>query len=373
MVGILGGLAALALVLLLRPFLPALAVAGVAATLAHPLHRWATGWIRPPGLAAFVVTAAIFLLVLAPLVGVALLVGQQALAGIEWLAREAPEVLAEGRWTGTVGELAAAVGLDPAELSALLAAQLQEVANLLASRTLSFLSGLGGWLLQGGAALFTLHYLLRDGPSFVATLRWLMPLEPAQTDRLLVQAREVTHATVYGNVLVAAVQGALGGLAFWLVGLPAATLWGTIMGVLSLIPIVGPPFVWVPAAAWLLLEGEIARGVALIAVGALLISTIDNLLRALFISGRAQLHPLIVFFSVLGGIVLFGAAGVVVGPVVFVLALTLVEMARLSMGPGVPPPPGGVLPGTPRARETVEVAEGTREGDAGGRRADAGG
>ena len=178
--------------------------------------------------------------------------------------------------------------------------------------------------------MVTLFYLLRDGAQLVAGVRRAVPLEPERFDQLLARARDVTHATVFGNVLVAIVQGTLGGIAFALVGLPAATLWGTIMGFLALIPMVGPPLVWGPAAIYLALGGEIVRALVLAAIGALVIGSVDNLLRAVFVGGRARVHSLVVFLSVLGGIFVFGAVGVIAGPVLFVLAQLALEMGRLA-------------------------------------------
>jgi predicted PurR-regulated permease PerM len=172
-------------------------------------------------------------------------------------------------------------------------------------------------------------------------VRWIIPLESAQTQRLLRLAREAIHATVLGNVVVALVQGVLGGIAFWLVGLPGAVFWGVVMGLLSLLPLVGPTFVWVPGAIILFATGQYWNAIALTAVGAVLISTIDNVLRSILISGRAELHPLAVFFSILGGIILFGAVGVLLGPVLFVLAFTVLEMGRMAL---LPQPPDATEP-----------------------------
>lgn len=344
----LGIAAAWVMALHLWPFLPALVVSAVAATLAYPLYaRGVVRWGHPSVLAGLT-TLAVFLLVLVPMVGVGLLIGREAAAGIGWLADRTPELLDDGPAIFLVLEdLAARLGLEPGEMGAMITDQLQLLANVLATRTVAFASGVGGWLLQVGAAVFTLYYMLRDGEALMAAVRWMAPLDDDQTDQLVRRARDVTYATVLGNLLVAAVQGLLGGLAFWAVGIPSAALWGTIMAVMSLIPVIGPPVVWVPGVVYLFASGSLGGAVVLLAFGALVISTVDNVLRTVLVSGRAHLHPLVVFFSVLGGIFLFGAMGVLVGPVVFVLALAVFEMARLALDPpGTPAPPlGGFLLG----------------------------
>ena len=344
---LLGGAAAFVIGLLLGPFLPAMVTSGVLAVLVYPAYRPIERRISRKNLAALIGTVIVFFLILLPVAGLSILLLDHIRTGADWIATEAPAFIAPGGPLSSWLQLAAdRIGIDPSGLGSTLREQAQNVANVLAGRTVSFLSGLGGWLLQGGAALFTLFYLLRDADSLVRTLKWVVPLEPAKSEELFARAKEVTYATVYGNVAVALVQGILGGLAFWALGISGAALWGTIMGVLSLLPLVGAFLVWLPAAVLLVLTGKIAKGIILFAIGALIISTVDNVLRTLLVSGRTQLHPLAVFFSVLGGIFVFGGVGLFVGPVLFVIALTVLEMARRSLEPGsaeAPASPGGVL------------------------------
>lgn len=332
------------LVELLAPFLPALVTSAVLAVLVYPayarLESWITArgtWLGHRNVAAFAGTVAVFFLVLIPLVGVSLVLVQEVARSAEWAVREAgrmlgPEGLLRG-WARAAGEF---LGVDGIELRQSMTDQLQGGVSTLTARTLGFLSGLGGWLLQAGVALFSLFYLLRDADGIVRAVRWLVPLEEEETGRLFDRSRDVIYATVYGNIVVAAVQGLLGGLAFWAAGLPAAVLWGTVMGVLSLLPVVAAPLVWVPAGGYLLAGGRTLEGVLVLAFGALVIGTVDNYLRAIIVSERAQLHPLAVFLSVLGGIFLFGAAGLFLGPVLFVVGLSLLEMARLALDAEAP-------------------------------------
>jgi predicted PurR-regulated permease PerM len=181
-----------------------------------------------------------------------------------------------------------------------------------------------------------------------------VPLASGPTELLALRAKEVMFAAVFGHVFVALVQGLLGGLAFWVLGVPTPMVWGVLMSGLSLIPLVGPAFVWVPAGAVLIATGAPIRGVLLLAFGLFVISTVDNVIRAVLVSARARVHPLVVFFGVLGGILMFGAVGILVGPVLIVLAGALMEMARLSLFPEdvphaqtQPHPAAGVAPERP--------------------------
>ena len=332
------GIAATYLIgLLLWPFLPAIVTSAALAALVYPAHRALEERVGHPDVTAFVSTTVLFFALLLPLVGLSFVLVGELRVGIEELTRQMSGMLAPGsglrEWLERAGGY---VGLDPDQVSSQIGEQLQQVPSILADRTLSFLSGLGGWLLQAGTAVFTLYFMLRDGESLVEMTRWLIPLDPAYTDRLLVRAREVTYATMYGNVVVAVVQGGLVGGAFWVADLSAAALWGTITAVLSLLPVVGAPLVWAPAGIILVSGGRVGAGAAMLAFGAVVVSTVDNWLRAVLVSDRAQLHPLVVFFSVLGAVFVFGAVGLFVGPVLFVVGLSLIETARLVLEPERP-------------------------------------
>lgn len=324
---------------LLWPFLPALMISAVAAALVYPAYSRFEDWVPVPrDVAAFLGTAAVFFLVLLPVVGLSLVLVDQLLLGLDWAAAMSGELLQPGGrvegWLEAISGYVGALGLEPSSLSQQVTEQMQRVASALAGRTFSFLSGLGGWLLQTGVAVFTLFYLLRDAGPITAGIKWLIPLDEDRTEHLFRRARDVTYATMFGTVAVALAQGTLGGLTFWILDLPAAALWGTVMGMVALLPGVGPPLVWVPAAAILLAGGEVARGLALVAIGGLVVGTVDNVLRAVLVAGRARLHSLAVLLSVLGGLLLFGGLGIFVGPVLFVVALSLIEMARLALEPG---------------------------------------
>jgi len=323
--------------LMLWPFFPAIVTSAVVAVLVFPLYRRFRKRLRRREVAALLMTIIVFFLILLPALGLGMLLLTEVRAGIERLSASGSGLMEHaGRLSGWLDRIVGRFGFDATELGLALSQQARSAAAALPGRTVQLFTGLGGILLQAGIALFTLYYLLRDGEALVAHLKWLLPLEPELSERLFRRANEITHATILGNIVVAAVQGTIGGLALWAIGIRAPVLWGTVMGVFSLLPAIGPAFIWFPAAILQLFTGHPVKGVILLAIGALVISTVDNVLRALLVSGRAQLHPLVVFFSVLGGLFVFGAIGMFVGPVLFVVALTLLEVARLTIGPTQP-------------------------------------
>jgi predicted PurR-regulated permease PerM len=337
------------ILIILLPFLPAIVISAVFTVLVYPVYAPFERRIRYKSVAAFLGTLGVFFLVLAPMLGLSLMLLDQVRDRMDWFSQSPAELLAPGGFLmRTLASVAGRLNMDTAALGAMLQQEAQQLAGTAAARVLQLLSGIGGWLLQAGVALFTIFYFLRDADRLVRTIRWLIPLEPVQSAELLRRAREVTFATVYGSIVIAIVQGILGGLMFWAVGLPSPAVWGSMMGILALLPVIGPPVVWVPAVVILIASGALVRGIVLFVLGAVVLSSIDNVLRPYLVSGRTEIHPLVVFFSALGGIFVFGGVGLFVGPVLFVVALTLIEMARMALGPGTEieptPAPGMLVP-----------------------------
>ena len=184
--------------------------------------------------------------------------------------------------------------------------------------------------MQAFFVIITMYYLFRDGDQILTGLRQFLPLEDSQSRAMFARAREVIGASVYGVITVATVQGALGGLAFWVLGLPSALLWGVLMTLLSMIPVTGSWLVWIPAALCLVATGHWVKAIILVAWGALVVGTIDNFLRPKLVGQRAHLHELLVLFSVLGGLKLLGVLGLVLGPVLLAVALALLSATRIS-------------------------------------------
>jgi len=178
--------------------------------------------------------------------------------------------------------------------------------------------------------LYTMFYLLIDGPALLTKILGYLPL--AESDKAHVMERfvSVTRATLKGTVLVGAAQGALGGLAFWAVGVDAAIFWGTIMTVLSVVPGIGAALVWVPAVVVLLAMGQVWQAVALGLFGTFVVGTVDNILRPILVGHDTQMHELLIFFSTLGGLLVFGGMGFVVGPVLAALFVAVWEMFGAS-------------------------------------------
>lgn len=182
------------------------------------------------------------------------------------------------------------------------------------------------FLLGVFVTLYLLFYLLRDGDTLLAYVQRAIPLPPEQQQVVAGDFTSTVRGVLKGDLVVAVVQGILGGLIFWGLGIGTPILWGALMAVLSLLPVVGTGLVWVPTAIYLLLTGSLWKGVVLLALGTLVISTVDNVLRPVLVGTDVKMPSYVVLLSSLGGIAIFGVNGFVIGPLLAVLFLTAWEM-----------------------------------------------
>ena len=184
---------------------------------------------------------------------------------------------------------------------------------------------------------YLLFFFLRDRQAILRQLKMFSPLSRAETDRLFVRAADTIHAIMFGTVVTALIQGALGGTMFWLLGLPNALFWGVVMVLLAVIPVLGTFVVWLPTAVYLALTGEWGKAAILAGWGGIVIASIDNLLYPILAGGRLRLHTVPMFIAIVGGIMLFGAEGIILGPLVMALTITLLEIWRARIKAEAPP------------------------------------
>jgi predicted PurR-regulated permease PerM len=318
--------------LLVRPFFIALAWAVVMAVLFYPVHARFEKRLGSAGWAAALSTLTVVVAILVPLG----LVISAVFGEVSQIAGSLPTQL--GQW------------LDPSHpVSGALVSWVEQFIRLDRFRNPRFLqSSIAGWRGQGslwfvGGALavavnaaltiVTMFFLFKDARLVRTSVYELVPVENRRLWALFARSREVIVASVYGTVLVAIVQGVLGGLAFAVLGLPSPTMWGVVMTLVSLVPLLGPFVVWVPAAAYLAASGAFGKAIALTIWGTLVVGLADNVLRPMLVGNRAHMHGLVVFFGVLGGVEVFGPLGVVLGPVVFAVTLSLIDALKAVGAP----------------------------------------
>jgi predicted PurR-regulated permease PerM len=235
-----------------------------------------------------------------------------------------------------------AVGLlDRSELTNLgvvkerLSAGLLKGSQFLATQAINLGQNTFDFLVSLGVMVYLLFFLLRDGDRLFHRIRGAIPLRPEHQRALFEKFTVVIRATVKGNIVVALLQGALGGLIFWLLGIHAALLWAVVMAVLSLLPAVGAALVWLPVAVYLLATGSVWQGVVLIAYGVLVIGLVDNVVRPILVGQDTKMPDYIVLISTLGGIAIFGVNGFVLGPVIAAMFMAAWDILSASRS-GIP-------------------------------------
>jgi predicted PurR-regulated permease PerM len=176
--------------------------------------------------------------------------------------------------------------------------------------------------------LYTMFFFFLDGPQLVRSMLAYLPLAETDKDHLLKQFVSVTRATLKGTVLIGLIQGVMMGLLFWILGIQGAIFWGTVMTVLSIIPGIGGALIWFPAAIILIATGEVWRGIILILISALVVGSVDNLLRPILVGRDTKMHELMIFFSTLGGLLVFGAMGFILGPIIAGLFMSVWDIFR---------------------------------------------
>lgn len=311
----------------------------VLAVLFTPLFRWFESRLRGHSTAASLLTIlTVLVLVVGPLVLLATLVTQEAVGVYDRVASgdidlTQPVATAEEMLPQLVRR-AEELGVDFDQVRENVASSALAVSQEVVSRLL----GVGQQALQFtlllAVTLYVLFFFVRDGRQLQDMLVRALPLGDPREERLITKFAAVTRATVKGTFVIAGVQGMIGGVAFFFLGLGSPILWGVIMAVFSLLPAVGGAIVWVPAAVYLLIAGSWGKALLLAIVGAGIMGTVDNALRPILVGRDAGMPDYMILLSTLGGLGTFGFSGLVVGPVVAGLFMTVWEIFTEEFGPG---------------------------------------
>jgi len=308
-----------------EPFLMPLGWAAVFAVIFYSLNKGLEQrWGR--NLSAALSTAGVTLILIVPAL---LLMTLFVREGID-ATRDLQASMAAGEYGGfnrAWGWIAAHVAAQTdINLPGLVRQGASRLGGYLASELGAVLRNIALFLFELVVMLFALFYFLRDGAAIMRRIRLFLPFEEAVREKMLAEARDLIFASVTTSLAIAAVQGVLCGGAFAIVGVSSALFWGVVMAFLSLLPVVGAWPVWILASIWLFSTGHAARALLLIGVCGGLGTTIDNILRPLLLGGRSSLNGLLVFISVLGGMAVFGALGLVLGPIVVATAVGVLDV-----------------------------------------------
>jgi len=307
------------------PFLPALAWALALAVLFVPLHRRIESRLKRPTLAAMFSVLAVALIVVVPAIFVANEIVGQAVEGADSV-----RILVEsGRWRHAFDAHPQIAPIGHwLEKHFDLPGLIQSAASWLTSAASGFVQGSVVQVIGIVLTFYILFYFLRDRSVALQLLRSLSPLSRADMNRLFSDVFNTVNATVYGTLAVAVVQGTLGGLMFWWLGLPVPLLWGLVMGLFAVVPVLGAFIIWMPAAVFLLLDGSPWKALVLTVWGAVVVGGIDNLLYPMLVGNRLKMHTFVAFVSIVGGLIVFGGSGLILGPVIFTVTRFLLEIWR---------------------------------------------
>jgi predicted PurR-regulated permease PerM len=319
----------LALGSILLPFYAAIMWGLILSLLFTPFHRWLLPRVgHRPTLAALCTLGIVLLIVILPVTLVMVLLAQEA----AWLYQSLqsgdidPALYfhrAFNRLPDWVGAILDRFGLvNFATLQRRLTAAVAQGSQFAATQVLTIGQNTFEFVASLCIALYLAFFLIRDGDKTVRAIGRMIPLAPVHRQKMWRKFATVVRATVKGNLLVALIQGALGGLAFWFLGVSGALLWAVLMAALSLLPAIGAALVWLPVALYFLVTGALWQGLALTAYGVLVIGLVDNLLRPVLVGKDTRMPDYVVMITTVGGMAIFGINGFVLGPLIAAMFLS---------------------------------------------------
>ncbi len=308
---------------LAAPFIPAFTWALALAVLFAPLHRWLESKVKYPNLATAICVVAAALIVVVPVTFVAERIIGEAARGAETIKA----MVESGEWRRSFDAHSriAPVG-QWIERQFDLPGMVNNATSWLTGAATSFVHGSVLKLIGVVLTFYMFFYFLRDRGAALKSIRSLSPLSEADMNRMFDGVGDTVHAIIYGTFAVAVVQGTLGGLMFWWLGLPAPFLWGIVMGLLAVVPVLGAFIIWIPAAIFLALAGSEGKALLLTLWGTVVVGGIDNLLYPILVGSRLKMHTALAFVSIVGGLILFGPSGLILGPVIFTVTRLLLKI-----------------------------------------------
>lgn len=330
--------------LIVRPFLGPLMIAVMLAIVFHPLHTRMQALFRRPNAAAIASTMLVLLVVAIPVVVVGVTVSAELRDVIQMLRDQSASHGGVSAYLTQLGEgwlsrLANFVHLPQMDAHATLLRWAEQSSSYLLAFGAGAVSNIFTFVLNAVVVFFSLVFFFREGRSIRTWLIEMLPLSKGQVEKLFDEINKTLIANLYGGIAVGLAQGALTGLSFWALGISAPVLWTLMTALASLIPVVGSALIWGPAAVFLLLTGHWVKALILFGWGAGVVAQIDAVVRPYVLSARVKVHPLLIFFALMGGVKAFGPIGIFAGPVVLSVTLATLEMLKTTDFSWQSPPP----------------------------------
>ncbi|GBE31885.1 putative inner membrane protein [bacterium BMS3Bbin05] len=318
--------------LIFKPFISAIMWAGVLAIIFYPVYVFIRRYVKWKSLASLLTIVIIVTIIIGPFSYLVYALGKELRAVTSYLEvgelTPLNDIVRNPTVSWMLDKIQGALGIHNVDIGKLLVKNITIIGKDLIGRLSDSARNIVLALINFIFMVFASYFLIKDGPDFMGKIRNYLPFSDTQKDRLVQQVKDMVISTIYGGVIVALSQGVLGGVTFFALGIPSPVIWGTAIAIMSFIPMLGTFSIWGPACVYLFVQGAVVKGFVLLVVGTFGISMIDNILKPLIISGRTKMPTVIIFFSVLGGIKLFGLIGLIMGPLVVALFISVFEIFR---------------------------------------------
>jgi predicted PurR-regulated permease PerM len=314
---------------IISPFLIVIAWAVVFSIIFYPLYVFITKFVKIKSVASVVTILVILIMIAGPFTYVAVMlvdeiqivsakINENRLGSLQ-------EIVEKVGSLPLVQKIGTFIGTEAASKEEI-TENLKKIAKGLLGEFPSRITNVISAVFDFVLVLFTTFFLLKDGPGFLSRAKDFMPFSAVQKERLARQIKDLIVSTVYGGVAVSIIQGILGGLAFSVIGMESPILWGVAMSIASFVPLLGTFLIWGPTSAYLVIQGYHVQGIGLFLYGIFVISTVDNILKPLIIGSRTKMPTIIILFSVLGGIKFFGMIGLIMGPLITAVFVSVFDI-----------------------------------------------
>ncbi len=316
----------------LKPFLSPIAWAMVFSIVFYPIYVYLQKYLKWRPLASAATVLIILLLILGPVSYLSYLLTQEVKSLLEYMNSGTfdplKKIISHPTVNVIVTKLLSMFNMTEAQFQKSIMDNVAKLGQESVSIVGSGLGNVASALFDFALMLVSVFFFLTDGPAYIGKAKHFLPFSSVQRERLIGQTRGIVVSTIYGGVTVAVVQGGIGGIVFAALGIHSPVVWGICMFITSFVPVLGTFIIWGPAVGYLIVQGSFVKAVILFLVGALAISSADNILRPLIVRGKLKMPTLLIFLSILGGLKVFGLIGFIMGPLVVALFVSIAEIIR---------------------------------------------
>ncbi len=314
---------------IMKPFIYAIFWAVILAGLFMPVYKRVEKKLHRPSLSATIVLVLICLIFIIPFGFIISLLFKESMGIYQGISNDNSQINAYVQKLMQLikhNPYTDSLNLDDAALTQKITEISKGVAGYFFESLKSFTQNTLQFFVQVGVMLYALFYFIRDGRTFIDTVLRLLPLEDDRDRILLAHFQKTANSTLKVTLIIGGIQGILGGLLFLFTGIQGAILWGVVMIITAVIPVVGCALIWAPAGILMMVMGHLWTGIFILAFGALVISMVDHFLRPILLGKDVSMHPLLIFLSTMGGIIVFGFTGFIIGPIIMSLAMAVWQM-----------------------------------------------